>query len=168
MNNYKLTPTSNEEHRSKIERVANQLYEEKPEGTIGYERFCLNYMKLPLPETELEIRDWKDVRSTVWCNQINNYFLENGLDCKLFTERDEGLKLEFGANSVKRTEIDEFMKDLNRAETGIKRAKKMLDSGAYPQYNGTLTMMLMLHKTLKAIIGANLELPNGKQQKMLF
>lgn len=81
----------------KLHKLAEKLKEKGEEDfIIDWETFTIDYMKAGEWTSDLENRLWKEKRSNMWKDDINEKLAELGYQEFLFSEFNEGVKLRWG------------------------------------------------------------------------
>lgn len=140
MNKYLLKPIRNKNDREKLIRVADIIYKKQPKSIISYNEL-LAMLRLPEPKTNIEERDWRDNRSIIARKHLNQLFIEDGKDCRLFVHNSKGIKARFGKDAVINFNIIRCKKSISTESNTIQELDSMITSEAYSN-----TMMVLMRQ----------------------
>lgn len=113
--------------KNKIANLADKLFSER-ENLIGkiidWEIFTKDYMKLPLPDNDLDRIYWVNKRPT-WIEAINKELLKQELPCRLYITPNLGISVLINGTAAKLTMTKRTKKISNVMNTTIEMVNEM-------------------------------------------
>lgn len=103
-NQYRI---SGEDYNTRIHKVAEKLWEDRDilhGSVLSWEKFTKDYMKYPLPKTDLESIYWARYRST-WAQEVMMCLWDCGYDAALIIKPNKGVEMFTGREAVRKIRI---------------------------------------------------------------
>jgi len=121
----------------KLHKIADKLRKEgEHDIIITWEDFTDNYMKAGPYNDNLQERLWKEKRSNMWKDDINDKLCELGYPEWLFNEPRKGIKLRLDVNAVRKMQIAAIKKTCsinNRKKELLEKFAESFSSGLKKQ-----------------------------------
>ena len=174
-----LTKNGDNDYWKRIEDVAEKIHKlaeklrnkGKEDIIIDWEDFTINYMKAGTYTSDLEQKIWKEKRSNMWKDDVNDKLCEFGYQECLFSEYNTGIKLRWGSAAMLKLALLSLKKICsiaNRRSTRLELVSENL-TGVWIKKGTNLSEIInkSLIKHLYGEIGTNKSLTKKEKNELL-